>query len=176
VVAPLGNTTYTVVGSSIPSCTSSVVFTPSLITTAPQIINTSPVIFCLDSIKAITVRIEGGNQPFTVSWLIPGGGIVPFDTTNYTFYFTQSSAPSTGSYTIIVTDQCLYSDTLAIDINSIDCDILAPNVVTPNGDGVNDYFKINGLNNFPGSSLNVFNRWGINYTVMMITKMIGLQT
>jgi gliding motility-associated-like protein len=160
VVAPLGNTTYTVVGSSIPSCTSSVVFTPSLITTAPQIINTSPVIFCLDSIKAITVRIEGGNQPFTVSWLIPGGGIVPFDTTNYTFYFTQSSAPSTGSYTIIVTDQCLYSDTLAIDINSIDCDILAPNVVTPNGDGVNDYFKINGLNNFPGSSLNVFNRWG----------------
>ena len=95
-----------------------------------------------------------------MSWLIPGGGIVPFDTTNYTFYFTQSSAPSTGSYTIIVTDQCLYSDTLAIDINSIDCDILAPNVVTPNGDGVNDYFKINGLNNFPCSSLNVFNRWG----------------
>lgn len=160
VVSPLGNTTYTVVGSSIPSCTSSVVFTPSLITTAPQIINTSPVIFCLDSIKAITVRIEGGNQPYTVSWLIPGGGIVPFDTTNYTYYFTQSSTPSTGSYTIIVKDQCLYADTLAIDINSIDCDILAPNVVTPNGDGVNDYFKINGLNNFPGSSLIVYNRWG----------------
>lgn len=160
VVSPIGNTSYTVVGSSIPSCTSSIVFTPSLITTAPQIINTSPVIFCLDSIKAITVRIDGGNQPYTVSWLIPSGGIVPFDTTNYTFYFTQSLAPSSGSYTIVVTDQCLYTDTLAIDINSIDCDILAPNVVTPNGDGVNDYFKINGLNNFPGSSLNVYNRWG----------------
>lgn len=160
VVSPLGNTTYTVIGTSIPSCTSSTVFTPSLITTAPQIINTSPVIFCLDSIKAITVRIDGGNQPYTVSWIIPGGGIVPFDTTNYTFYFTQSSSPSAGSYTIVVTDQCLYSDTLAIDINSVDCNILAPNVVTPNGDGVNDYFKINGLNNFPGSSLNVYNRWG----------------
>jgi len=160
VVSPIGNTTYTVVGSSIPSCTSSIVFTPSLITTAPEIINTSPVIFCLDSIKAITVRIVGGNQPYTVSWLIPGGGIVPFDTTTYTYYFTQSITPSTGSYTIVVTDQCLYTDTLSIDINSIDCDILAPNVVTPNGDGINDYFKINGLNNFPGSSLNVFNRWG----------------
>ena len=57
-------------------------------------------------------------------------------------------------------DQCLYADTLAIDINSIDCDILIPNVVTPNGDGVNDFFRINGLENFPGSSLNVFNRWG----------------
>lgn len=160
VVSPIGNTTYTVVGSSIPSCTSSVVFTPSLITTAPEIINSSPVIFCLDSIKAITVRIVGGNQPYSVSWLIPGGGIVPFDTTNYTFYFTQSSTPSTGSYTIVVADQCLYSDTLVIDINSIDCDILAPNVVTPNGDGINDFFRINGLENFPGSSLNVFNRWG----------------
>lgn len=160
VVSPIGNTTYTVVGSSIPSCTSSVVFTPSLITTAPEIINSSPVIFCLDSIKAITVRIVGGNQPYSVSWLIPGGGIVPFDTTNYTFYFTQSLTPSTGSYTIVVTDQCLYTDTLSIDINSIDCDILAPNVVTPNGDGVNDFFRISGLENFPGSSLNVFNRWG----------------
>ena len=159
-VIPSGNSTYTVIGSSIPSCTSASVFTPSLITTTPQIINTSPVIFCLDSVKAITVRIDGGNQPYNVSWLIPSGGIIPFDTTNYTFYFTQSNTPSTGSYTIVVTDQCLYSDTLAIDINSVDCDVLIPNVVTPNGDGVNDFFRINGLENFPGSSLNVFNRWG----------------
>jgi len=160
VVSPLVNSTYTLIGSSLPSCTSAIVFTPSLITTAPQIINTSPVIFCLDSIIAITVRIDGGNQPYTISWLIPGGGIVPFDTTNYTFYFTQSLTPSNGSYTIVVTDQCLYTDSLAIDINSIDCNILAPNVVTPNGDGINDFFRINGLENFPGSSLNVFSRWG----------------
>jgi len=160
VVSPLGNTTYTVVGSSIPSCSSSVVFTPSLITTAPQIINTSPNIFCLDSILGITVRIVGGNEPYNISWIIPSGGIIPHDTAYYTYYFTQSLTPSTGSYTIIVKDQCLYADTLTIDINSIDCDILAPNVVTPNGDGVNDYFKINGLNNFPGSSLIVYNRWG----------------
>lgn len=160
VVSPIGNTTYTVVGSSIPSCTSSVVFTPSLITTEPQIINTSPNIFCLDSILGITVRIIGGNEPYNISWIIPVGGIIPHDTAYYTYYFTQITTPSAGSYTIVVTDQCLYSDTLSIDINSIDCDILAPNVVTPNGDGVNDFFRINGLENFPGSSLNVFNRWG----------------
>lgn len=160
VVSPVGNSSYTVIGSSIPSCTSSTVFTPSLITSAPQIINSSPVIFCLDSIKGITVRIEGGNSPYSVSWLIPGGGIVPFDTTGYSYYFTQSNTPSAGSYTIVVTDQCLYTDTLAIDINSIDCDILIPNVVTPNGDGINDFFRINGLENFPGSTLTSYNRWG----------------
>ena len=160
VVSPIGTSSYTVIGTSIPSCTSSSVFSPSVITSSPQIINTSPVLFCLDSIKAITVRIDGGNQPYTVSWLIPAGGIIPFDTTGYAYYFTQSNTPSSGSYTIVVTDQCLYSDTLAIDINSIDCDIIMPNVVTPNGDGINDFFRINGLENFPGSSLNSYNRWG----------------
>jgi gliding motility-associated-like protein len=160
VVSPIGTSSYTVTGTSIPSCTSSSVFSPSVITSSPQIINTSPVLFCLDSIKAITVRIDGGNQPYTVSWLIPAGGIIPFDTTGYAYYFTQSNTPSSGSYTIVVTDQCLYSDTLAIDINSIDCDIIMPNVVTPNGDGINDFFRINGLENFPGSSLNSYNRWG----------------
>jgi gliding motility-associated-like protein len=160
VVSPIGNPSYTVTASSIPSCTSSTVFTLSLITGSPQIINTSPVIYCLDSTKAITVRAIGGNQPYNISWLIPIGGSIPFDTLNNTFYFPQTTTQSSLSYTIIVTDQCLYADTLAIDINSVDCSIIIPNVVTPNGDGINDFFRINGLENFPGSTLTVFNRWG----------------
>lgn len=39
-----------------------------------------------------------------------------------------------------------------------DCNIILPNIFTPNGDGVNDYFKINGLQN--GDKVSVFNRWG----------------
>lgn len=35
-----------------------------------------------------------------------------------------------------------------------------PNVFTPNGDGVNDYFEIRGLELFPAHRLTVFNRWG----------------
>lgn len=160
VVSPTSTSSYTVVGSSIPGCTSLSVFSPSLITSTPQIINTSPVLFCLDSIKGITIRVSGGNAPYNVSWIIPGGGIVPFDTLNYTYFFTQSNTPTSGTYTIVVVDQCLYADTLAIDINSINCEIVIPNVVTPNGDGINDYFMINGLGSFPGSALNVYNRWG----------------
>jgi len=35
-----------------------------------------------------------------------------------------------------------------------------PNAFTPNGDGLNDYFQIRGLELFPENRLFVFNRWG----------------
>ena len=31
---------------------------------------------------------------------------------------------------------------------------------TPNGDGVNDFFEIKGVQNFPGNELHIFNKWG----------------
>lgn len=34
------------------------------------------------------------------------------------------------------------------------------NAFSPNGDGINDFFTINGLQNYPGSRLRIFNRWG----------------
>lgn len=160
VVNPSSNSTYTVIGSSIPSCTSASVFSPSLIVSSPQLLNTGPIVFCLDSVKRVPVKISGGNPPYVVNWIIPNGGTVPFDTINNIFSFTQTGLATSQTYTIVVMDQCLYTDTLAIDLNSIDCSIIIPNVVTPNGDGINDYFMINGLGSFPGSALNVYNRWG----------------
>lgn len=35
-----------------------------------------------------------------------------------------------------------------------------PNVFTPNGDGVNDYFEIESLDVFPENEIMIFNRWG----------------
>ncbi len=41
-----------------------------------------------------------------------------------------------------------------------DCQLMIPNVFTPNGDGINDYFFIKGLSNYPGSSLTILDRNG----------------
>jgi gliding motility-associated-like protein len=41
-----------------------------------------------------------------------------------------------------------------------DYSVIAPNVVTPNGDGKNDELFFQNLHDYPGSSLNVYNRWG----------------
>lgn len=35
------------------------------------------------------------------------------------------------------------------------------NGITPNGDGLNDYFHIEGINNYPLNTLQIFNRWGV---------------
>ena len=35
------------------------------------------------------------------------------------------------------------------------------NGITPNGDGMNDYFKILGIENYPDNNVKIFNRWGV---------------
>jgi gliding motility-associated-like protein len=48
-------------------------------------------------------------------------------------------------------------------IRLIDSDrecIIIPNAFTPNGDGINDIWIIEGINSFPNYIVEVFNRWG----------------
>ena len=73
------------------------------------------------------------------------------------------------SPTLTVTDSGTYYVQLSglcnttfdtVNVTTEICDIFAPNVITPNGDGDNDALVFEGLDRYPGSSLVVFNRWG----------------
>ncbi len=52
-----------------------------------------------------------------------------------------------------------YLDSDLIELNAETIEVF--NVVTPNGDGIHDILKINGLENYPNNSLKIFNRWGV---------------
>lgn len=39
--------------------------------------------------------------------------------------------------------------------------IVVYNAVSANGDGKNDYFKIDGIQNYPNNRITIFNRWGV---------------
>ncbi len=152
-------TTYTIVVNDICNkpITKQIVVTPS---TLPVLSEIEPLKFCLDTVKQLPVTITGGKPSYQLSWFAPNNGIVPHDTINTTYYLQQSVTPSSGTYTLIVTDQCSRKDTIHFGITTVDCTIIVPNVVTPNGDNVNDVFKINGLENFANSTLTICNRWG----------------
>lgn len=68
----------------------------------------------------------------------------------------------TGSYnvTLIVTNSDGCTDTFTVLVTVIELPVFVPNVFTPNGDGYNDFLVFAYLEQFPGSKLWVYNRWG----------------
>jgi len=68
----------------------------------------------------------------------------------------------TTTYFIEVNDKqgCLSKDSIEIGVNSIAGEIIETDVITPNGDGVNDELRFTTSNVISNSELSIYNRWG----------------
>lgn len=64
-----------------------------------------------------------------------------------------------GLHILAITGCQTYFDTILVTREH--CDILIPNVITPNNDGINDIFYINGLERHPYTQLTVYSRTGM---------------
>jgi gliding motility-associated-like protein len=42
----------------------------------------------------------------------------------------------------------------------IACEVVIPNIFTPNGDNVNEFFEIDNIEQYPNNNVQIFNRWG----------------
>jgi gliding motility-associated-like protein len=71
---------------------------------------------------------------------------------------TASNTVNT-TYTVYVTDAngCTASDTIQVEIYP---EIKIPNGFSPNGDGKNDFWVIDNIDQFPDCTIEVYNRWG----------------
>ncbi len=89
------------------------------------------------------------NYPTTYVWSGSGSGTNP----------SLTNIPD-GVYIVTATDSvgCNQSDTIDLICNIPS--IIITQLITPNGDGKNDTWIIQGINNFPNATVTVFNKWG----------------
>lgn len=105
-----------------------------------------------------TIQLSGiatGSPPFVYLWT-PYTGLNLPTVPNPLF-----SGDDTIIYTLTVSDiyGCIDSDHITINVYVPDA-IVLPNVITPDGDGKNDVWKLNPKLDLDGSHLVIFNRWG----------------
>ncbi|MFM8914351.1 MAG: gliding motility-associated C-terminal domain-containing protein, partial [Flammeovirgaceae bacterium] len=94
-----------------------------------------------------SVDVQGGYPPYRYQWTPLVGDKAVF-----------LGLPA-GSYSVFVTDAkgCTISGTVSVNpIPPIDI----PNAFTPNQDGINDYWMIGNIAEYPRAKVQVFNRWG----------------
>jgi len=71
--------------------------------------------------------------------------------------YCNSLEPDNFTYVICNGFAC---DTTTVSVFVVCSDLTIYTGFSPNGDGVNDFFFIEGIQNYPDSKLSVFNRWG----------------
>ncbi|MBP7808795.1 MAG: gliding motility-associated C-terminal domain-containing protein [Bacteroidia bacterium] len=173
-----GGTTYQ--WFQLPSAVS---FTNTLITTVNPPVGTSTFVLVATNGTCIhqdTVRITsnipptvdaGPNYTITIFTSTVIGGS-PTSPTGVTYTWIPSTTLDNGSlpnptatntlntsYTVMVTDinGCVGSDTMHVHIFP---EIFIPNGFSNNGDGKNDFWVIDNIQQFPNCVIEVYNRWG----------------
>lgn len=86
-----------------------------------------------------------------------------YPVSNNTIANPTAEPEESTSYSVTIEDEnnCLVVDSILVEVIDNPLDFVdAINVITPNGDGENDFLEFNNLEKFPINRIVVFNRWG----------------
>jgi gliding motility-associated-like protein len=105
------------------------------------------------------VNIDPGLQSgdFIYEWAASNGAEI----TCSNCPFLSELAAENVVYSLVVTDGngCVQTDSINIEVVR-SYEVFAPNIITPNGDGVNDQFFIQGKSGTQIEQLSIYDRWG----------------
>ena len=123
----------------------------------------APTAFVVDSM--VLVQSNG----FNISTYNGNNGVIALDvsggTPPYTYDWSHGASTSTvtglyaGTYSVIITDANGCEITLEFILDQ-PTDLVMPTGFSPNGDGSNDHFVVNGLDGYTTNHLVILNRWG----------------
>jgi gliding motility-associated-like protein len=104
--------------------------------------------YCKENKGSITVTVSGGTAAYSYLWSNKSTA-------------SEISDLAAGNYVLTVTDNngCLKTLTLAITDSNCET-VVIHDGISPNGDGINDTWVIEGLQHYPGNTVQVFDKWG----------------
>lgn len=127
------------------------------------------------TINGVPIADVGGNMPFATPAEINSPtalpGIITVGSTSIiTFRVVVDAAPTetisnTATITFpntnggMTTTQTNFSNTVIVSVPVNGIEIY--NYLTPNGDGNNEFFFIDGINTYPDNTVEIYNRWGV---------------
>ncbi len=103
--------------------------------------------------QSAQLAVSGGFSGCTYHWL-PSDGL-----SNDTISNPVASPEETTTYYVFVTDEhgCTAMDSVKVIVIP---QLVIPNGITPNGDGINDVWVIDNIEQFPNVEVEIYNRWG----------------
>ncbi len=105
-------------------------------------------------IKGTSMELEAIGGPFSAYRWEPAEGL-----DNSTIPNPLASPQQSTSYTVYALNEYDCEESAHIYLEVIE-DIMAYNVFSPNGDGINDFFDIKNADRFPEILVEVYSRWG----------------
>ncbi len=158
---PPTTTSFTITGTNSDGCNESVSFELQIFEVPPHILNVELRDLCFSNFE-INAIINPSVQ--IQSWLWDFGDGSPM-VNNPNSVEHQFAEPGIYNFTIITTDQngCgrIFSSPVPVNPTPSLDQILIPNIITPNGDGVNDIWDIDPeIVKCYEVSVFVYNRWG----------------
>lgn len=91
----------------------------------------------------------------------PANGTVDIDAIDYTItYAPNQNFTGTDIFEYQICDSTQLCDNATVYVLVTPLNFLIPQAFTPNGDNINDFFQILGIEYYPNNSITIINRWG----------------
>lgn len=118
--------------------------------------------------RRLTVVVLGNDLPGNSAILVdrvrvvvqPKNGTVFVNSDGSITYRSNTGFVGDDTFVYEITDENGQRDIATVRMAIQMAELLIPNAVTPNSDGKNDLFVIQGLENYDNADLTIFNRWG----------------